>query len=156
MKKILITVATIAMLTGCTNLSDEQKAKITDLVIQGVSIAEQVYIADKATPKDEDYSLENLDANGDIAYQIALATKILRNDGTKNFMPDTGQSYTVTLQHFIVKNLEYKQAGHDTTPLCIKRVTVKDKRIVDLMYSLLQEDGTRIEEQCPSCWINEL
>ncbi len=155
MKKIALVVMVVMVLTGCANLSQEQKDKITDLVIQGISIAEQIYIADSQTPKDEDYVLTGTDANGDIAYQIALATKLLKNDGTKYAMPQTGQTYTVTLQHFIVRNLEYKQAGHDTTPLRIKQATVKGKIITDLMYSLEQEDGTRIEEQCPECTLFE-
>ena len=151
MKKILITVATIAMLTGCNNISPEQREKIVDLVIAGIGVAEQVYLADQQTPKKEDYVLTNTDSNPEIAYQLTLAYKLLKQDGKQYAMPDTGQTYELTLKHFVVKLLEYQTKGQTTTKLRIKRATVEKGVITDLMYSLEQEDGSKIEEQCPDC-----
>lgn len=151
MKKLICMVVGIAMLTGCTNLSDEQREKVVDLVIKSIDIAENVYFADAQTPKDRDYELKDVDGNGSIEYQLALAIKMSKMDGTKYAMKGTKETYELTLKHFIVALVEHKAKGDETTPLRIKRATVKDGVITDLMYSVEQEDGSRIEEECPSC-----
>ena len=156
MKKIICMVVGIAMLTGCSNITPEQKEKIVDLVIAGIGIAEQVYIADQQT-KEKDYELKDVDTNGSIEYQLALAYKLSKMDGKKYAMKGTKETYDLTLKHFIVKMVEHKANGETATPLRIKRATVKDGVITDLMYSIEQSDGSRIEEECPSCcdWIAE-
>lgn len=151
MKKLICMIAGIALLTGCTNLSDEQRAKVVDLVIKGIEVAENVYFADAQTPKDRDYELKDVDGNGSIEYQLALAIKLSKMDGKQYAMKGTKETYELTLKHFIVALVEHKAKGDETTPLRIKRATVKDGVITDLMYSVEQEDGSRIEEECPSC-----
>lgn len=149
MKKLIALFVGIALLTGCSNITPEQREKIVDLVIQGIQVAEQVYVADKQT--DADSYTVSAATNGDIAYQLALAYKLLKADGTKFAMSETGESYELTLKHFTVKLLEYQSEGNTTTPLRIKAAVVKDKTITELMYCLQQEDGSMIDEQCPSC-----
>lgn len=151
MKKIIITITAIAMLTGCTNITPEQKEQIVDLVIAGLNVAEQVYLADAQTKEKDNYVLTDVDNNPDIAYQLTLAYKLLKANGKKHAFKESGQTYELTLKHFVVKLLEHQSKGETTTKLCIKRATVKDGVITDLMYSIEQEDGSRIEETCPSC-----
>lgn len=149
MKKLICMVVGIAMLTGCTNLSDEQRERIVGLVIKGIEVAENVAIADAQT-KEENFSITAA-TNGDLAYQTALCTKLLKCDGKQYAMKETGQSYETTLRHFLVKMVELAAEEKTATPLRIKTVTVKEGVIIDLMYSLLQEDGTLIDTDCPSC-----
>ena len=151
MKKILCMLIGIAMLTGCSNISPEQRERIVDLVIAGVNVAEQIALADAQTPKDKDYTLVDADTNNKMEYQLALAYKLLKENGKKYAMKETGESYELTLKHFVVRLLEHQSKGETTTKLCIKRATVKDGVITDLAYSLEQDDGSRIETDCPSC-----
>lgn len=157
MKKLICMVVGIAMLTGCSNISDEQREKIVDLVITGLNVAEQVYVADAQTKEKDNYVLTDVDGNNDIAYQLTLAYKLLKANGKKYAMKETGESYELTLKHFIVRLLEHQSKGETTTKLCIKRATVKDGVITDLMYSIEQDNGSRIETDCPSCcdWLVE-
>ena len=149
MKKIVCLICGIALLTGCSNLSDEQKEKVVDLVIKGIDIAESVYIADAQT-KEDSYTVSAA-TNGDIEYQIALAYKLSKLDGTKAF--EGGETYATELRHFVVKMVELQADGATTTPLRIKIAKVKDKKIEELMFCLLQEDGTFIDETCVNCCV---
>lgn len=151
MKKFIALIIGVAMVTGCSSITPEQREKIVDLVIKGVEVAEQVYIADAQT-KPESYTVAAA-TNGDLAYQTALAVKLLKADGKQYSMKETGQTYETTLRHFLTKMIELAAEEKTTTPLRIKTATVKDGVIVDLMYSLLQEDGSLIDESCPSCVI---
>jgi hypothetical protein len=151
MKKIVCLMVGIALFTGCSNITPEQREKIVDLVIAGINVAEQVYIADAQTPKDKDYVLTDVDTNNKMEYQLTLAYKLLKENGKKYAMKETGETYELTLKHFVVRLLEHQSKGEETTKLCIKRATVKDGTITDLMYSIEQDDGTRIETDCPSC-----
>lgn len=157
MKKLICMVVGIAMLTGCSSITPEQKEKIVDLVIQGLNVAEQVYIADQQTKDKENFEITDADSNGDISYQLTLCYKLLQCNGKKYAFKDSGQTYELTLKHFAVKLLEHQSKGETTTPLRIKYATVKDKVITSLMYSIEQSDGSRIEEICPSCcdWLVE-
>lgn len=149
MKKFIALIIGIALLTGCTNFSPEQKEKVVDLVIKGIEVAEQVYIADAQT-KEDSYTIAPA-MNGDVNYQLALAYKLLKNDGKAFAMKGTGESYELTLKHFVVKMVELESEGKTVTPLRIKTATVKNKVITDLMYCIQQEDGSMIDEECPSC-----
>lgn len=157
MKKIAFVIVAVIMLCSCTSVTPEQKERIVDLIISGIGVAEQVYLADQQTPKDADYELKDIDINNDINFQLAIAYKLLKQNGKKYAMKGTGESYELTLKHFVVKLIEHKSKGEETTKLCIKRATVKDGTITDLMYSIEQQDGSRIEEECPSCvdWLTE-
>ena len=150
MKKIFALLIGIALLTGCTNITPEQKERIVDLIIAGIGVAEQVALADAQT-KEKDYVLTDVDTNNSIEYQLTLAYKLLKMDGKKYAMKESKETYELTLKHFVVRLVEHKSKGEATTKLCIKRATVKDGIITDLMYSIEQEDGSRIETDCPSC-----
>jgi len=156
MKKIALAIIATVMLCSCSSITPEQKEKIVDLVIAGINVAEQVYIADAQT-KDKDYVLANTDNNPEISYQLTLAYKLLKADGKQYAMKETGQTYELTLKHFVVKLLEHQSKGETTTKLRIKRATVEKGVIVDLMYSLEQDDGSKIDESCPDCcdWLTE-
>ena len=150
MKKLFAFVSVIVMMTGCTNISPEQKEKIVDLVIAGINVAEQVYVADAQT-KEKDYELKDVDGNGSIEYQLALAYKLSKLDGSKAF--EGGESYATEIRHFIVRMVELQADGAATTPLRIKVAKVKDKKIEELMFCLLQDDGTLIDETCVNCCV---
>ena len=136
MKKLICLLVGIAMLTGCSNITPEQRERIVDLVIKGIDIAENVYFADAQTPKDRDYELKDVDTNPSIEYQLALAIKLSKMDGKQYAMKGTKETYELTLKHFIVALVEHKAQGDETTPERIKRATGKDGVITDLMYSV--------------------
>ena len=147
MKKFIALIIGIALLTGCRDLTPEQKEKVVDLVIKGIDIAEQVYVADKAT--DGRSFTVSAATNGSIEYQICLAYKLSKLDGSKAF--EGGNTYAVELKHFVVKMVELQANGATTTPLRIKYAKVNDGVIEELMFSLLQEDGSLIDETCVNC-----
>jgi len=147
MKKFIALIIGIALLTGCRDLTPEQKEKIVDLVIKSIDIAEQVYVADKQT--DGRSFTVSAATNGSIEYQIALAYKLSKMDGSKAF--EGGNTYAVELKHFVVKMVELQANGATTTPLRIKYAKVNDGVIEELMFSLLQEDGELIDETCVNC-----
>ena len=100
---------------------------------------------------DGDCEYVNLAGNDDIAYQLSIAMKLLAYDGSSHSMEETGESYKTTLEHFVSENVTYQAAGHDTTPLRVKAVTVKDGVIEKLSYVMRDEDGKDFEVECPSC-----
>ena len=151
MKKLFALMIAVVLFTGCSSITSEQREKIVDLVITGIQVAEQVYVADAQT-KEDSYTISAA-TNGDVAYQLTLAYKLLKCDGKKYAMPTTGETYESTLKHFTVKLLELQSEGKTETPLRIKYAKVEGKEVKELMYGLLQEDGSIINEECPSCVI---
>lgn len=147
MKKLFALVAVVMLFTGCSNLSPEQKEKVVDLIIKGIDIAEQCYVADKAT--DGRSFTVSAATNGSIEHQICLAYKLSKMDGSKAF--EGGNTYATELKHFVVKMVELQANGATTTPLRIKYAKVDDGVIEELMFSLLQEDGELIDETCVNC-----
>lgn len=151
MKKIVCLICGIALLTGCSNLSDEQKEKVVSLIIKGIDIAEQVYVADQQT-QGKNYTVSAA-TNGSVEYQIAIAYKLSKLDGTKAF--EGGNTYAVELRHFVVRMIELENEGKTQTPLRIKYAKVEDGKIEELMFGLLQDDGTIIDETCVNCCLFE-
>ena len=147
MKKFISLIIGIALLTGCRDLTPEQKEKVVDLVLKSIDIAEQCYVADAQT--DGRSFTVSAATNGSIEYQIALAYKLSKMDGSKAF--EGGNTYAVELKHFVVKMVELQANGATTTPLRIKYAKVNDGVIEELMFSLLQEDGELIDETCVNC-----
>ena len=93
----------------------------------------------------------DLTGNQDISYQVSIAMKLLTYNGWAQKFETTGEYYATTLEHFITQLMQHQGLGATTTPLTVKYVKVEDKVITKLMYSLVQEDGTRIDVDCPSC-----
>jgi hypothetical protein len=147
MKKMICMFVGIAMLTGCTNLSPEQKEKVVDLVIKGIDIAEQVYVADAQT-QGKSYTVSAA-TNGSVEYQIAIAYKLSKLDGSKAF--EGGNTYATELRHFIVRMVELESEGKTQTPLRIKYAKVEDEKIVELMFSFLTDEGELVDETCVNC-----
>ncbi len=147
MKKIVCLFIAVMAFTGCRDLTPAQKEKMVDLIIKGIDIAEQVYIADAQT-QGKSYTVSAA-TNGSVEYQIALAYKLSKLDGTKAF--EGGNTYAVELRHFVVRMVELESEGKTQTPLRIKYAKVEDGKIEELMFGLLQDDGTIIDETCVNC-----
>lgn len=149
MKKLICMVVGIAMLTGCSNISPEQKEKVVDLVIKGIDIAEQVYVADAQT-QGKSYTVSAA-TNGSVEYQIAIAYKLSKLDGSKMF--EGGNTYAVELRHFVVRMVELESEGKTQTPLRIKYAKVEDEKIEELMFSLLTDEGELVDIDCVNCCV---
>lgn len=147
MKKIIALFVGIMLLTGCSNLTPEQKEKMVDLVIKGLDIAEQVYIADAQT-QGKSFTVSAA-TNGSIEFQIAVAYKLSKLDASKTF--EGGNTYKTELRYFIVKMIEFENEGKTQTPLRIKYAKVEDDKVEELMFCILQDDGTLVDTDCVEC-----
>ena len=147
MKKIFALLIGIALLTGCRDLTPEQKEKMVDLVIKGLDIAEQCYVADAQT-QGKSFTVSAA-TNGSIEYQLALAYKLSKLDGSKTF--EGGNTYKTELRYFIVKMIEFENEGKTQTPLRIKYAKVEDDKVEELMFCILQDDGTLVDTDCVEC-----
>lgn len=143
-------------------ISDEKSngsaSQIADVLKQALEKAKKL-VGKKETEEGENATFQcngnckyaDLTGNKDIAYQLSIAMKLLSYNGYDRKFEDTNECYTTTLEHFITQLVAYEAEGHVRTPLLIKRVTVKNKVIEDLMYVLLNDEGKAIETNCPSC-----
>lgn len=147
MKKFFALIIGIMLFTGCRDLTPEQKEKMVDLVIKGLDIAEQVYVADAQT-QGKSYTVSAA-TNGSIEYQLALAYKLSKLDGSKTF--EGGNTYKMELRYLIVKMIELENEGKTQTPIRIKYAKVEDEVIKELMFCLLQDDGTLVDTDCVEC-----
>ena len=129
MKKFIALIVGIALLTGCRDLTPEQREKMVDLIIKGIDIAEQVYVADAQT-QGKNYTVSAA-TNGSVEYQIAIAYKLSKLDGSKAF--EGGNTYAVELRHFVVRMIELENEGKTQTPLRIKYAKVEDGKIEELI-----------------------
>ena len=147
MKKFFALIIGIMLFTGCSNLTPQQKEKMVDLVIKGLDIAEQVYVADAQT-QGKNYTVSAA-TNGSIEYQLALAYKLSKLDGSKTF--EGGNTYKMELRYLIVKMIELENEGKTQTPIRIKYAKVEDEVIKELMFCILQDDGTLVDTDCVEC-----
>jgi len=151
MKKFIALIIGIALLTGCRDLTPAQKEKMVDLIIKSLDIAGSVYVADKQT--DGRSFTVSAATNGSVEYQIAIAYKLSKLDGSKAF--EGGNTYATELRHFIVRMVELESEGKTQTPLRIKYAKVEDEKIVELMFCFLTEDGELVDETCVNCVLFE-
>lgn len=147
MKKIFVLLIGIALLTGCRDLTPAQKEKMVDLVIKGLDIAKQVYVADAQT-QGKSYTVSAA-TNGSIEFQIALAYRLSKLDASKTF--EGGNTYKTELRYFIVKMIEFENEGKTQTPLRIKYAKVEDDKVEELMFCILQDDGELVDTDCVEC-----
>ena len=147
MKKFFALIIGIMLFTGCSNLTPQQKEKMVDLVIKGLDIAEQVYVADAQT-QGKNYTVSAA-TNGSIEYQLALAYKLSKLDGSKTF--EGGNTYKMELRYLIVKMIELENEGKTQTPIRIKYAKVEDEVIKELMFCRVQDDGTLVDTDCVEC-----
>ena len=147
MKKFFALIIGIMLFTGCRDLTPEQKEKMIDLVIKGLDIAEQVYVADAQT-QGKSYTVSAA-TNGSVEYQLALAYKLSKLDGSKTF--ESGNTYKTELRYLIVKMIELENEGKSQTPIRIKYAKVEDEVIKELMFCILQDDGTLVDTDCVEC-----
>ena len=120
---------------------------MVDLVIKGLDIAEQVYIADAQT-QGKSFTVSAA-TNGSIEFQIAVAYKLSKLDASKTF--EGGNTYKTELRYFIVKMIEFENEGKTQTPLRIKYAKVEDDKVEELMFCILQDDGTLVDTDCVEC-----
>ena len=147
MKKFFALIIGIVLFTGCRDLTPAQKEKMVDLIIKGIDIAEQVYVADAQT-QGKSYTV-SASTNGSVEYQLALAYKLSKLDGSKTF--EGGNTYKTELRYLIVKMIEFENEGKTQTPIRIKYAKVEDGKIEELMFCILQDNGELIDTDCVEC-----
>jgi len=138
--------------------SKDSTSQITNVLKQALEKAKE-FVGKKETNEGKDATFQcdgnceytDLTGNKDIDYQLSIAMKLLTYNGYAHRFEDTNEYYTTTLEHFITQLVAYRAEGHKRTPLLIKRVTVKDKVIEELMYVILNDEGVATEIDCPSC-----
>jgi len=86
-----------------------------------------------------------------IKYQSALCTELLAYaDDTAQM--ESGETLKSTLIHFAGRLGQLVAKGKKDTMMRISKATIKDGRLVYLIYLLDRGDGTEEEVDCPSCY----
>ena len=102
-----------------------------------------------------DCELTDLWKNDSIAYQSAVATKLLTYaDDTTTF-----DGETTTLKHsleaFLARMEQLTANGKTTTQMRVKCATVKGGVLTYIRYIMIEPDGNQFETNCPECVLLE-
>lgn len=133
--------------------SKDASSKVTDVLKKALDKAKSLAgsASDEPFTCNGDCELTGLAANNTIAYQTAVATKLLSYaDDTTKF-----DGETTTLKHsleaFISRMEKLLAKGKSTTQMRIKAATVKDSRLIYIRYIMTEPDGNEFETNCPEC-----
>lgn len=91
----------------------------------------------------------NLQEDRTIATQKAIVAKLLTFDGSKKFA-DLDETYEQSLKDLQRILLEYERVGLTESKVCVKRVSVSNGVITDLLYCYCDDSGCH-DTACPNC-----
>lgn len=99
--------------------------------------------------------LQGLWKNNTIAYQQAVATKLLNYaDETSGWEGDL-TTFRQSLRMFLVRMAQLIAKGKTTTCMRVKYAVIKGNQIVDLNYVMIEPDGNQFDMHCPECVLLE-
>ena len=102
-----------------------------------------------------DCDLQGLWKNNTIAYQQAVATKLLNYaDETSGWEGDL-TTFRQSLRMFLVRMAQLTAKGKTTTCMRVKYAIIKGNKIVDLNYVMIEPDGNQFDTHCPECVLLE-
>lgn len=102
-----------------------------------------------------DCELVDLARNDSIAYQTAVATKLLTYaDDTTKF---DGEETTLkhSLESFLTRMKQLLAKGKSKTQMRVKAATVKGGHLIYIRYIMTEPDGSEFETNCPECVLLE-
>ena len=92
----------------------------------------------------------DLTSHDSISYQSSIVVALSGYDCSA-VHPDSGETYAQSLADFARILETYAAHGLATTRVRIKSVTVADRKVTNLLYAYVGDDGTITETQCPNC-----
>lgn len=95
--------------------------------------------------------LQDLWKNNTIAYQNAVAVKLLNYTDDKATFPDSKTTFYHSLQSFITRLAKLTVRGRTVTQMRVKYAKIKDNQITDLMFVMIEPDGNTFDTTCPEC-----
>ena len=98
-----------------------------------------------------DCDLQDLWKNNSIAYQNAVAVKLLNYTDDKATFPDSKTTFYHSLQSFITRLAKLTVRGRTLTQMRVKYAKIKDNKIVDMMFVMIEPDGNTFDTTCPEC-----
>ncbi len=102
-----------------------------------------------------DCDLQGLWKNNSIAYQQAVATKLLNYaDETSGWEGDL-TIFRQSLRMFLVRMAQLTAKGKTTTCMRVKYAIVKSNKIIDLNYVMIEPGGNQFDTHCPECVLLE-
>ena len=102
-----------------------------------------------------DCDLQNLWKNNTIAYQQAVATKLLNYTDEKSGWEGDADTFRQSLRMFLVRMAQLTAKGKTTTQMRVKYAVIKSNQIVDLNYVMIEPDGNEFDTHCPECVLLE-
>ena len=143
-------------------LISEEKSKssssnIAEILKKAIDKAKSLatFTSDEPFTCSGDCELAGLDKNDTIAYQTAVAAKLLTYaDDTTKF-----EGETTTLKHsleaFLTRMEKLVANGKTTTQMRVKNATVKGGVLTCIRYIMIEPDGNQFETNCPECVLLE-
>ena len=151
--------------TGQPLVSDEKSAKATSSIADVVKTALGRLSPAKDNGKDKtdsepfacsgDCELTDLWKNDTIAYQSAVATKLLSYaDDTTKFEGET-QTLKHSLESFLTRMEQLTAKGKMTTQMRVKSAKIEGGKLTAVNYVMIEDDGNTFETHCPECVLLE-
>lgn len=104
---------------------------------------------------DGNCDLQDLWKNNTIAYQNAVAVKLLNYTDDKATFPDSKTTFYHSLQSFITRLAKLTVRGRTVTQMRIKEVTIRDNQIKDMLFIMIEPDGNTFDTTCPECVLED-
>lgn len=145
-----------------TPLVSDEKSKaatsgVADVLKKAIDKAKSLATSNSDEPFtcSGDCELAGLDKNDTIAYQTAVAAKLLTYaDDTTKF-----EGETTTLKHsleaFLTRMEQLTAKGKMTTQMRIKYAKVEGGKLTAINYVMIEDDGNTFETHCPECVLLE-
>ena len=102
-----------------------------------------------------DCDLQGLWKNNAIAYQQAVATKLLNYTDDKAGWEGDTVTFRQSLRMFLVRMAQLYAKGKTTTQMRVKYAVIKSNQIVDMEYVMIEPDGNQFDTHCPECVLLE-
>lgn len=102
-----------------------------------------------------DCDLQGLWKNNSIAYQQAVATKLLNYTDDKAGWEGDEVTFRQSLRMFLVRMAQLTAKGKMTTQMRVKYAIIKSNQIVDMEYVVIEPGGNQFDTHCPECVLLE-
>lgn len=137
--------------------SKDASSKVTDVLKKALDKAKSLASSSSDEPFicSGDCELTGLADNNTIAYQSAVATKLLTYaDDTTKF---EGEPTTLkhSLEAFLTRMEQLTAKGKMTTKMRIKYAKVEGGKLTAINYVMIEDDGNTFETHCPECVLLE-
>lgn len=99
--------------------------------------------------------LTNLWKDNRIVYQTAVVNKLLTYADETSGWAGEVTPFKQTLNMFLTRMAQLTAKGKTTTCMRVKYARIKDGKLVDLNYIMIEDDGREFDTHCPECVLLE-